>query len=209
MQRIVILGAGGHGHEVLDIVSAVNAVAPTYDFLGFLDDGIAVQGGASQGGVLGPIAELERIDADYLVGVASPDVRRKLDGVARGWGRTPATVVHPAATVGIDVRLGPGAVLAAGVRITTRVSLGRQVHCNVNATINHDCVVGDYTTLTPGARLAGSVTVGDGCYLGIGSVVIEGVKLGEGTVVGAGAAVIRDTSAGVTVVGVPARRLAR
>ena len=39
MRELVIVGAGGHGRETLDIVEAVNAVEPTWEFAGFVDDG--------------------------------------------------------------------------------------------------------------------------------------------------------------------------
>ena len=39
MRELVIVGAGGHGRETLDIVEAINAVKPTWEFAGFVDDG--------------------------------------------------------------------------------------------------------------------------------------------------------------------------
>ena len=42
MRDLVIVGAGGHGRETLDIVEAINADALTWNFLGFVDDGEVV-----------------------------------------------------------------------------------------------------------------------------------------------------------------------
>ena len=42
MQPVVIVGAGGHGREALDIVLAVNELHPTFHVLGFLDDALEV-----------------------------------------------------------------------------------------------------------------------------------------------------------------------
>ena len=39
MTPLVIIGAGGFGREVLELVLDINAAAPTFEFLGFLDDG--------------------------------------------------------------------------------------------------------------------------------------------------------------------------
>lgn len=207
MQPLVIIGASGHGREVLDIVEAVNAAAPTFDFLGFLDDGepLAELLARRSAPHLGPTTALQSLDAGYVIGVADPATRRRIDLRVAGWGRVAATLVHPAASLGGDNRLAPGVVVAAGGRLTTNVALGRHAHVNVNATVSHDCAVGDYATINPGALVAGNARVGEGAYLGIGSSVNQGLVVGDWAVVGAGAAVVRDVPAGATVVGVPAR----
>jgi acetyltransferase EpsM len=78
---------------------------------------------------------------------------------------------------------------------------------NTGATIDHDCIVGDYAHLAPGVHLAGAVQVGEGAFLGIGSVVCPGIKVGRWATLGAGGVAIRDVADGVVAVGVPARAL--
>ena len=61
-----------------------------------------------------------------------------------------------------------------------------------------------------GAKAAGagkqkSVKVGDGCWLGVSCVILPGVELAPITTVGAGAIVTKNSVAGTTVVGNPAR----
>lgn len=209
MRRLVIVGAGGHGREVLDVIEAMNADEAVYEFLGFLDDGPVDDAllGRRNVAVIGLVADLATADAEYLVAVGSPSVRRRIDAMASALGVPAAVAVHPAATVGSDVELGPGSVLNAGARLTTNVVLGRHVHLNVNATVSHDCRLGDYVTLNPGARACGNVTLGEGVTLGAGATVIHGRAVGAWTTVGAGAVVVRDLAAHVTAVGVPARAL--
>jgi len=83
--------------------------------------------------------------------------------------------------------------------------LGRHVIVNTGATIDHDCIVGDFAHIGPGVHLAGMVKVGAGAFLGIGSVVLPGLAIGEWSMVGAGAVVIRDVPDRVTAYGVPAK----
>lgn len=207
MRPLVILGAGGHGREILDIVETINVDHPAYEFLGFLDDtpgGPDVLAGRDLT-LLGPTSDLQRIEADYVVGMGSPCARRHFDRLATSWGRHAATLVHPAATVGSDISMAPGCVVAAGARITTSVQLGRHTHLNINSTISHDCRVGRYVTISPGVHVNGWVVIEDDATLGSGAVVRDRVTVGQGTVVGAGAVVVGDLPAFVVATGVPAR----
>lgn len=209
MTPLVIVGAGGFGREVLDVVEAINVRSPTFEFLGFLDDGAADEAllHARNARLLGTSQELAVIDAEYLIGIGSPDARRMIDHRATGWGRRPAIAIHPAATIGSDIRIGPGTVITAGSRLTTNIRLGRHVHVNINSTIGHDCLIGDYVTINPGANVSGSVNLQDGVTLGTGSAVIQGITVGRDTVVGAGAVVVRDLPPGIVAVGIPAKPL--
>lgn len=211
MRALVIIGAGGHGREVLDVVEAINAVEPMYKVIGFLAD----RDGAHEplrrraAKILGPSSLIESMDADYVVAIGNPVARAAIDRRCMLKGLLSPVLIHPAASVGSDVHLGPGSVVMAGARITTNVVAGRHLQVNVNATISHDARIGDYVTISPGCNISGNVELGDSVYLGTGCVIIPGVRIGANTVVGAGAVVIRDLPSDVTAVGVPARPLLR
>ncbi|MGZ4730476.1 MAG: PglD-related sugar-binding protein, partial [Acidimicrobiales bacterium] len=130
MKPLVIIGAGGHGREVLDVVEAINGLTPRFDVVGVIadhaDHDLLARRGASCLGSLdqlvdGQLPEVPS-DAVVVVAVGDPASRLTLAGrlAAAGYGVAPA-LVHPAATVGADVRLGDGAVLAAGAHVTTNV----------------------------------------------------------------------------------------
>ena len=116
---------------------------------------------------------------------------------------------HPAAQIGPEVSLGPGAMLIGPLSITTDVTIGAHALINPGCTVAHDCHVGAFASLGPNVALAGGVIVGEGASLGAGAVVAPKCRIGAWAVVGAGAVVIRDVVPGCTVVGVPARELVR
>lgn len=209
MTRLVIVGAGGHGREILDVIEAINALKAVYDVMGFLDDHEGTNEPLSRRstGRLGPTNLVDSLDAVYVVAVGDPVARAEIDRRCMLNHRQSPVLIHPAATVGSDVHLGPGTVVMAGARITTNVVAGRHLHVNVNATISHDCRFGDYVTVSPGCNISGNVQLGDGVTLGAGCAVIQGIRIGPNTMVGAGAVVVRDLPGGVTAVGVPAKPL--
>jgi sugar O-acyltransferase (sialic acid O-acetyltransferase NeuD family) len=202
---LVIVGAGGHGRETLDVVEAINAVEPTWDVLGFVaeaaDGGLLARRGVAH---LGDLDVLGDTEASYVIGIGDSETRRRI-AEALGDASSPATLLHPASTQGADLRIGPGVVAAAGARITTNVTLGRHTHLNVNAVVSHDAVVGDYVTFSPGVLVNGNAVLGDGVFLGTGAVVLPGRSVGAWARIGAGAVVTTDVPGGVTAAGVPAR----
>ncbi len=207
MRELVIVGAGGHGRETLDIVEAVNAVAPTWAFRGFVDDGPSSAERIERRGavLLGAVDHLRSHPTCYVLGIGASQTRARLDERLSGWGAEAVTLVHPHATLGADNRIGEGVLVAAGARVTTNVTLGRHVHLNVNAVVSHDCSVGDHATLSPGAHVNGEVTLGRRTFLGTGAIVLPGVVVGDDACVGAGAVVTRDVAPRAVVRGVPAR----
>lgn len=208
---IVIVGAGGFGREVLDVIEAVNVLEPTWNFLGFLDDGSPDEEllARRRAEHLGPSAGLADIDAHYVIGVGSGEVRARIDTLAAEVGRRPATLVHPSATIGSDVELGEGSIVCAQASITTHVTLCRHVHIHVACTVGHDAILEDFVTLLPGVSISGNVTVRQRATVGARAVVLPRLEVGAGAMVGAGAVVVRSVLAGSTMVGVPARQVAK
>jgi sugar O-acyltransferase (sialic acid O-acetyltransferase NeuD family) len=212
-EPLVVIGAGGFGREVLDVVDAVNAQTPepAWRVLGVVDDGpteenlarLKHRGVEFLGSTDEPLEWLNPVH--YVVGIGSPRVRRMLADRYDAVHLRAATLVHPAATQGFDVEIGEGTVICAGVRLTTNIRLGRHVHLNLNATVGHDSTLGDFVSVNPLASVSGDCVVEDDVLIGVGAVVLNQLTVGLGAVIGGCACVVRDVSPDATVKGVPAR----
>lgn len=208
---LVIIGCGGFGREVFGIVAAVNAAGGDWTVEGFIDDGPSLhdqKAVAALGSViLGTVADLaSRAEPRHaVVAIGSPAARRHITDKLAGTYVSYLSLVHPDATVGADVTLGPGTVVAAGARLSTAISVGRHVHIDQNATVGHDTLVGDFVRLNPQACISGSVVIDDSALIGASATVLQGLRVGASAIVGAGAVVVRDVEPGHTVKGIPAR----
>ncbi len=208
--RIVIVGAGGFGREVLSWLhtSPQWMERNTVGSIVFVDDGIPTV--PVDAPLISTIADYVPEPNDLAIcSIGSPAVRQRIVAALETRGVQFATFVHDRALVVTNAGMGPGAVVCPGVIVTTHVSLGRHVHINLNSTIGHDVVIGDFVTISPGCHLGGFSGLAQGVFLGTGAVILPAKKVAADAVVGAGAVVVRDVLADTTVVGNPARPLVK
>ena len=118
-------------------------------------------------------------------------------------------LIHPRSWVADTVRIGNGTQILGMSAVSEFVTLGQNCIINTCGVVDHDCILGDGVHVMPGATLAGCVEVEDFASIGSGAVVLPRVRIGRSAIVGAGAVVTRDVLPGQTVIGVPARLIAR
>ena len=209
MKRVVIIGAGGHGREVADILRRQARDGRQMEAFGFADDNRDLHGRSFDGlPVLGDWSWFDgadRKDIAVVCAVGSPQLCRRLAERARGIGLSFASVISPLAQISTSARLGEGVTIFPNVVINTGALIDSHSILNVGVVVSHDTRVGPYSNINPGAQLAGDVTIGEGCYIGMGANVIQGRSVGAWSIVGAGAVVTRDLPPRVTAVGVPAK----
>ena len=203
---VLILGAGGHGRIVLDILRAAAAHNP----VAFLDANTALAG-KTVGGlpVLGPVNLLPKLKGEKtkgaIVAIGDNRTRRSYAALVREHGFELVNAIHPAAVVSATAKLGQNLAIAAGAVICTDAKIGDSVIINTNAVVDHECDIGEAVHVAPGALLAGRVRVGAGAMIGLGAKVIQCLTVWEHATVGAGAVVLQDVPPHATAVGVPAR----
>lgn len=213
--KIVGLGAGGHAKVVLDVIQLYYSAH--FEMVGFLDSDPQKHGSPWYGfdvlGSDGMMADMADLGVTgFFVGlgsVGSLAARIALFEAGRAHSLTAVSLRHGLSILAPTARLGTGSCLLPGVVVNADAEIGTNVCVNTGAIVEHDCVVGDHSFIGPGAILSGAARLGRGVFIGAGAVVRQGIRLADHTVVGAGAVVIRDVPEGRTVVGVPAKELAR
>lgn len=144
-------------------------------------------------------------DKAVSIAIAASQTREALAKKCEAAG-IPLTEARAASVIQMDdVIIQDGACLSPFVTLTSNIRIGRCFHANLYSYVEHDCVIGDFVTFGPGAKVNGNVTIGDHAYIGSGAVIRQGLKIGAYATVGMGAVVTRDVPHGKTVVGNPAR----
>ncbi len=207
--RVVIIGAGGHGREIADILRHQAQVTGSMKVEGFVDGNQALHGKELDGlPVLGDWDWFDTADRNGLkiiCAVGNPQTCRKLVNRAIVSKLEFTSAISPLAHLSPRAHIGKGVVIFPHVIINTGARIGSFITLNIGASVSHDTVVGDFTNINPAVHLAGNVTVGEGCYLGMGTNVIQGCSIGAWSVIGAGAVVIRNIPSHTTAIGVPAK----
>lgn len=200
---VIVIGAGGHAVVVADALLAAGT-----PLLGFADISIPVGEEFFNGvKILGDDDIFQHYNPQNVtvaIGIGfmpGSQAHHKICQKMKAMGFTIASIVHPSAIVGRDVRLKEGSQLMAGVIIQPRAVIGENVILNTGARIDHDSIIGDYSHIAPGATICGDVKVGDGCFIGAGATVIQGITIGDKAVIAAGVTVIADVSSGQTYFG--------
>lgn len=200
---MIIAGAGGHGLEVYSVLLSLGFAA---DIIFFFDEDVSKKNIFPFGKKV--ITEGEELiysfakDPNFCLGVGNPIFRRnlkakmlELGGIHRGI--FSKTAINQSVTDRIADFMefafcGPEVKLGDGVLVNTR------------SHIHHECEIGDFTEISPGAIILGGARVGRMCRIGAGAVILPGIILGDNVIVGAGAVVTKNTADNQTLIGVPA-----
>lgn len=147
------------------------------------------------------------LETPLVVVPDAPALRCRIVERYRAAGFRFGSVISPDADLSPSCEIGEGAVVQSHVVVTAQARIGAFAKLNIGARVFHECRVGEYVTIAPGATLLGRVHVLDQAYVGASSTILPGRSIGRGSMVGAGAVVTRDVADGLVVVGVPARKL--
>ncbi len=209
MQRVIILGSGGHGQVVADVLQRAYEANSSFVPIGYVDDDPQRVGQEFLGlSVLAFIADLPTIPHEAVViGIGNNSTRRHFFNLLHNSGEQFFVARHPSAIIAPDVRIEPGTVICAGVIVNPGSIIGSNIILNTGCSVDHHSQIGSHTHIAPGVHLGGEVRIGEGCFIGIGATVMPQREVGDWSVVGAGALVHRHVPERAVVAGVPATEL--
>lgn len=197
-KEVVIIGAGGHGKVIADIIEKSGD-----KIVGFLDDG-TTQKEIFGYPILGKSADYNKFkDKEFIIAIGNNLVRKKI--ACEYSGMRFYTAIHPSAVISRGVVIGEGTCIMAGCVINANAKIGKHAIINSGSVVEHDNNISDFVHLSPGAVLCGTVSVGECTHIGAGVTVKNNVSITGETVIGVGAAVVNDIEMPGTYCGVPAK----
>lgn len=142
---------------------------------------------------------------NFVLGMGDTKIRTKVFNYIVDKGGCFLNVIHPDASISMNVLLGKGVFVAKNVSINPFCTIADNVIINTASTIDHECIIEFGVHVAPNATLLGNVKVGKNTFVGANSVVKQGVTIGKNVVIGAGSVVLNDIPNNAVVYGNPAR----
>ncbi len=206
MKRMIIVGAGGFGRELLWWIKDINKVEKKWDIAGFIDDNPnALDGYECDYPVIGSIKDWRpKEDEEFALAFGSPALKRKIVALLKAKGARFATIVHPTAMLSEFAKVGEGLIMFPYSKISCNTTVGDFVTL-LATPIGHDTLIGDYTVISGGCNIVRNVKIGKDVFLAAGVCVAQDVAIGDNAYLGLGSVVLKDVPAGATVFGNPAR----
>ncbi|NQU88807.1 MAG: acetyltransferase [Mariniphaga sp.] len=194
MDKILLLGAGGHARSCIDVLEEENQ----FEIAGLIEKGESISNESLGYPVIGTDDDLKVLRQQYknaliTVGqIKSPKIRIKLYQLLKELDFTLPVIISPHAYVSKHAQIGEGSIIMHGVIINANAKIGNNCIINNKSLIEHDAVIGDHCHIATGAIINGEVSVGNETSIGSGAVTKQAISIGKNCVIGAGVVLKND-----------------
>ena len=162
-RKLLILGAGGHGHVCKEVAEAMQC----FDEIEFLDDNSS-----------DAIGRLNEYEVWYkqgfhmaFIGIGNNEQRFLWYERLSQTGFEMINLIHPSAVVSTSAVVGKGTIVEAMAVVNTEARIGRCCIVSVHSVIDHNCEVKDACHVDAGAIVTHSCIVGEFTKVLAGSVI--------------------------------------
>lgn len=208
MKKIIIIGAGGYGRELLQWIKDINEAGPTWEIAGFIDDNpVALDGLECDYSVIGTIKDWQpKKDEVFALALGNPKTKEKTVAMLKARGAVFANIIHPTATLTPSSKYGEGLVMFPYAKLSVNSRVGDFVTI-LSSGIGHDVEVGDYSTISGMCSILPNVQIGKRVFLAANVAITYDVRIGDDAYLGLGSIVVEDIAGGQKTFCNPARIL--
>jgi sugar O-acyltransferase (sialic acid O-acetyltransferase NeuD family) len=207
MKKVVVVGAGGFGREVLEIFKEQNKILESWEILGFIvEKEFLCSTSINNYSVVGDLDWFEKNkDVGCVIAIGDTKARKRIANILADQGICFYNAIHPSAIISNFVNLGNDVIIGAGSFISVNTVIKNHVIINCHSNIGHDSILENYCSIMTNATISGKNHLEEGVYMGSGATLIENITIGKWSVVGAGATVVINVPDNVTAFGIPAK----
>jgi sugar O-acyltransferase (sialic acid O-acetyltransferase NeuD family) len=203
-RKIILIGYSGHAYVVHNIFESNGQNTFAYC------DAVEKEFNPFKLIYLGTETSKEGLDSlsenNFFISIGDNKIRCKIYSALENKKLLPTNAIHASSTICKSSFIhSNGVMIGAQVIINPLSKIGKGTICNTGCVIEHECIVGDFAHIGPGAILCGNVQIGENSFVGAGAVIRQGIKIGKNVTIGAGSVVVKDVENNSIVKGVPAK----
>lgn len=187
MNKLAIIGAGGHGKVAAEIAE----LSGWEEVIFFDNDPNKEYRWHIQGTIDDLLNDISQYD-NVFIAIGNNTIRKDLFLKFKQYQCNFPSLIHPNSIISPSAKIEDGCLIAAGSIINADATLGIGSILNTKASLDHDCIIGEFTHIAPGTTVAGNVNIGHNCWLGIGSTVIQNITIADDIFIGANTLIIRN-----------------
>jgi len=199
--EVVIIGAGGHGRAIADIILSSEDLC-----VGFVDNDKPVGEYVLGIPIIGKDEDIIRLSKKgykFIIGIGNNYIRKRIVKTYNliNW----YTAIHPTCYISRFAMVGEGTVVMPKCVVHTEASVGKHCIINTASIIEHENIIEDYVHISPNVALSGNVKIGECSHIGTGVSVRDGISIGKNIKVGVAAGVVSDLKEEGIYFGTPAK----
>jgi len=197
MKNIILYGAGGHCHAVIELINSLNEFQPLiiYDDNPEANEILDIE-------ITSNKSTLSQTEA-LCITIGNNKIRKEIANSFKE--KEFPSFVHSTAHIYPSCSYGNGTQILPLSLLDAEVQMGNFCIINNHATLSHNVILEDFVHVAIQETIAGGVYIGEGTLIGAGSIILPEIKIGKWVTIGAGSVVTKDVPDGATVIGNPAR----
>jgi sugar O-acyltransferase (sialic acid O-acetyltransferase NeuD family) len=206
--RLIVVGAGGFGREVIQWALQSNENNLKWIVAGFIDDLLYNSKSFSYSyPVLGKIVDwIPKPDERFVIAIGESNGKKSVATKLSERGAIFENIIHRSVTLATTAKLGSGIILCPNVVVSDNANIDDHVLINIGSSVGHDAHVGSYSTISSFCDITGRVSLDESVFLGSSVCIVPGCKIGRDAYICAGSSVMNNISANKRVMGVPAKK---
>ena len=194
MNKIILIGAGGHARSCIDIIE----LSGKFRIVGLVErDNAVIQENLGYP-IIGSDKDLQILRQKYeyaivTVGqIKSPATRIRIFQQLQKLEFKLPVIQSPRAYVSKHSKIGNGTIISHDVIVNANAKIGENCIINNRALIEHDAVVCDHCHIATGAIINGVVKVCSESFVGSGVITKQSITIGSKSFIRAGLTIKHD-----------------
>ena len=188
MNKIILIGGGGHCKSVIDVIEQ----EARFEIAGIIDKPELLGSKILGYSVIGNDFDLESLAKKYknaliTVGqIKSVLVRVKLYDLVINTGFILPSIISPSAYISKHSKIGNGTVVMGNAIVNANSSVGDNCIINSKALVEHDCKISDHCHISTNATINGGVKIGSKSFIGSNVTTKNNIIINENSFIKAG-----------------------